>query len=337
MHKGKEHRYSRPHGAGRIGSVALTTLLLSLLLASCGGPGRARRQAAPEGAQAAVADTATTAQTHQLDLPTPPAILPENERREFVAEHYWERFDFADTTWCADTAALERAFAPWAVLLGSLPQERAAALSGDLIRRAETEPSMQLRFAELAELFFYEVNSPFRNEELYIPVLEALLESRTIDTLYKTRPRILLEWALKNRPGTKAADFVYTCGDGTTGRLYGIDAEYTLLLFYTPDCPNCAAVERYILASEAFTSLTGPGRMKVLAVYPGEDPELWREHLPQMPAEWIVGRDAQRVIDNQVLYDIRATPSLYLLDREKRVILKDARVEQIEAWLRGRS
>lgn len=320
-----------------IGSAVMTSLLLSLLLASCGGPGGERKQTSADASEAAVANTATSVPTHKLEVPTPPAILSEEEQREFVAAHYWDRFDFADTTWCADTAALESVFAPWVALLSRLPQERAAALSGDLIRCAETEPALLLRLAELAEQFFYEVNSPYRNEELYIPVLEALLESQTIDTLYQIRPRAQLAWSLKNRPGAKATDFVYTCGNGMTGRLYGVDAEYTLLLFYTPGCSNCAAVERYILASETFTSLTDPGRMKVLAVYPGRDPELWREHLPQMPAEWIVGRDAQRVIDNQVLYDIRATPSLYLLDREKRVILKDARVEQIEAWLRGRS
>lgn len=323
------------HGAGKIGSAAMTTLLLSLLFASCGGPGGERKRTSAEASKTAVADTATSVPTHKLDLPTPPAILSEGEQREFLAEHYWDHFDFADTTWCADTAALESTFAPWAALLGRLTQERAAALSGDLIRRAETEPAMQLCLAEVAEKFFYEVNSPFRNEELYIPVLEALLDSQTIDTLYQIRPRAQLASALKNRPGMRAADFVYTRGDGTTGRLYEVDAEYTLLLFYTPDCPNCAAVERYILASEAFISLTDPGRMKVLAVYPGRDPELWREHLPQMPGEWIVGHDAQRAIDNQVLYDIRATPSLYLLDRDKRVILKDARVEHIEAWLKG--
>lgn len=325
--------YGLQNSVVRIRTAVISCLLFLLLLVSCGGPGGERKRTSGAGSEAAIADTTTITHTHKLDLPIPPAILSEGEQLEFVAEHYWDSFDFADTTWCADTAALVNAFVPWAALLGRLPQERAAALSGDLIRRAETEPAMLLCLSEAAERFFYEVNSPYRNEELYIPVLEALLASRTIDTIYQIRPRAQLDLAMKNRPGMRAADFVYTRGDGTTGRLYGLDAEYTLLLFYVPDCPNCAAVERYIVSSEVFTSLTDSERLKVLAVYPGGDPELWREHLSQMPADWIVGRDAQRVIDNSELYDIRATPSLYLLDREKMVVLKDARVERIEAWL----
>ena len=35
------------------------------------------------------------------------------------------------------------------------------------------------------------------------------------------------------------------------------------------------------------------------------------------------------------LYAIRAVPSLYLLDSEKRVILKDTDYNKLDAWLNG--
>lgn len=308
-----------------------SALLCFVVLTACTGN-------STRGGGASAADTTSVAVSHELrlEVPVPPAMLSDSAKLEFVAEHYWDNFDYADTAWIADTTALERAFAGWAGLLERLPREQASALSGRLIVRAEATPAMLLRLSETAERFFDDPNSPYRSEDLYIPVLEAVLASQTIDTLYQVRLRAQLTSAMKNRPGMPAADFVYTRGDGTTGRLYGLTADYTLLLFYVPDCPNCAVAERYIAASESLAPLIASGRLKVLAVYPGKDPELWREHLPAMPADWTVGRDARRAIDNRELYDIRATPSLYLLDRDKRVILKDVRVERIERELRER-
>lgn len=307
----------------------LCICLPAMLLTACGaGGGNGSAGSVPEVSAAGAAP----AGSHTLDVPVPPALLSESGAREFLSEHYWDNFDFADTTWIADTAALEKAFAGWARLLCQLPEPDAAELSGSLMRRADGIPAMLLGLYETAERFFDKPNSPFRNETLFIPVLEAVLASGSVDTLYRIRPRAQLALAMKNRPGMRAADFVYTRKDGSAGRLYGLDAEYTLLMFYAPDCPYCRDVERYIPDSDIFGPLVSSGRLKLLAVYPGKDTVLWREHLPEIPAQWTVGRDAQRAIIGGNLYDIRTTPMLYLLDRGKRVILKDRPVEQIESW-----
>ena len=46
--------------------------------------------------------------------------------------------------------------------------------------------------------------------------------------------------------------------------------------------------------------------------------------MPIYPEEWYNGFDPDLIIRNDLLYNVRAIPSLYLLDAEKRVILKDA-------------
>ncbi|MBQ5850964.1 MAG: hypothetical protein IIW54_09160, partial [Lachnospiraceae bacterium] len=47
-------------------------------------------------------------------------------------------------------------------------------------------------------------------------------------------------------------------------------------------------------------------------------------NLVQVIGELIEGKEELKVIRNDELYSVRAIPSLYLLDKEKRVILKDA-------------
>ncbi|MBO7320662.1 MAG: DUF5106 domain-containing protein, partial [Bacteroidales bacterium] len=52
----------------------------------------------------------------------------------------------------------------------------------------------------------------------------------------------------------------------------------------------------------------------------------WYKYMPIYPENWINCHNEDLKIRGENLYDVRAIPSLYLLDREKRVILKDAPV-----------
>ena len=46
--------------------------------------------------------------------------------------------------------------------------------------------------------------------------------------------------------------------------------------------------------------------------------------------------DKELVIKNKNLYDLRAIPTLYLLDKNKTVLLKDATLQKVEQYLAER-
>ena len=81
-----------------------------------------------------------------------------------------------------------------------------------------------------------------------------------------------------------------------------------------------------------FSPLFASGRLKVLAIYPDDDIAAWRAHLPQMPAGWTVGHSPMEK-GGEGAYDLPGIPALYLLGRDKRVLVKDSSVNVIEAWL----
>ncbi|MDE7122932.1 MAG: DUF5106 domain-containing protein, partial [Alistipes sp.] len=57
-----------------------------------------------------------------------------------------------------------------------------------------------------------------------------------------------------------------------------------------------------------------------------------------VPSSWIDACDPSGAIRSEGLYDLRAIPSLYLLDARKRVLLKDTvDVERIEEVIDRRS
>ena len=81
------------------------------------------------------------------------------------------------------------------------------------------------------------------------------------------------------------------------------------------------------------SSLVQQKRLAVVNVYIDEDIQAWRSYMPIYPEEWYNGFDPDFVLKENTLYNIRAIPSLYLLDSDKRVIMKDAPEERLFNYL----
>ena len=64
-------------------------------------------------------------------------------------------------------------------------------------------------------------------------------------------------------------------------------------------------------------------QLKVLAIYTDKDEKVWLDHVSEMPAKWIQGKDEYEYLYKNKVYDLRAIPTIYLLDSNKTVLLKD--------------
>lgn len=107
------------------GPGAAAVLLGVLLCASCGGAASSRRQA----------DTVSAPAERRYSLPLVPGVIAEpSERAEYVLDRYWNKFDFRDTTWLADTAAFEQTFANYLGAAEMVPRSRAAVSPGGPFR-----------------------------------------------------------------------------------------------------------------------------------------------------------------------------------------------------------
>lgn len=269
---------------------------------------------------------ATTEQTaKQLNfIPAlAPAMLPQEQKMEYMREHYWDKFDFADTTFVnqIDSTKMLTAFAVYAT--GYIPDSLAYKYMPRLMQRASTSKRMYTYFLMLAEGVLHDPNSPLRNDEKYIPVLENAVQSQWLDEYERMPYEYDLEIARQNRIGRTANDFTYTLASGRTATLHNIKADYTLIFISNPGCPMCREVKEQITTSPMLQELIERKELKVLVIYPDTDLEAWREHLQDYPSSWINGYDADQRIEKEHLYDLKAIPALYLLDKQKRVMAKD--------------
>jgi thiol-disulfide isomerase/thioredoxin len=272
----------------------------------------------------------------EFQLPTIPNLLMQPEARAaYLVQHYWDNFDFSDTAYIHLPDISEQAFVDYIDVLPYVPLPIASESIKDMLKQAEADKKVYHYFTDLCEKYLYDANSPMRNDEFYIPVLEAELASPLTEE--KVRPADLLQMAKKNRVGQSATNFSYTLANGQKGALHTLKSPYTLLFFYNPGCHNCQEVTQQLQASPVIDSFLKNHTLTVLAVYTDEDLQAWRDYLPKMPKEWTIVYDDKKAIHGDDLYDLKAIPSLYLLDGDqKTVVLKDVGFAQVEDFFKNK-
>lgn len=255
------------------------------------------------------------------------------QRADFLVKHYWDNVNLADTNYIHHPEVTEQAWADYCDILNHVPLETAQEAMRKTIERTNVDKKVFTYITDLADKYLYDPNSPMRNEEFYIPVLDAMLDSPLLEEIEKVRPKARRELAQKNRIGTKALNFNYTLASGAQGSLYQLQAEYILLFINNPGCHACTETIDALRNAPIINQLLEQKRLTVLSIYPDEELDEWRKHLNEFPQEWINGYDKKFAIKEQQLYDLKAIPTLYLLNKEKTVLLKDATTQAVEEYL----
>jgi len=271
---------------------------------------------------------------YKFVLPNVPASLTNpRERADYMVNHYWDNYDFADTGYLHLPEVVEQAFVNYINILPHANEDISMQSVKSTLTKAEVDDKVYAYFLDIFRKYLYTPNSEFRNDTYYYPVLEHSLVSEKTDETQKSKARFELEMISKNRVGDIAADFVYTMGSGKTSTLHKIKGNKILLLFYDPECRNCAQLMRDVRLSSILAVEVENKRLTLFAFYPGADEIAWNSYRGEIPSSWINGYDGKNVVEDKVLYDLKAIPSLYLLDKEKKVILKDASFETVERYL----
>lgn len=266
-------------------------------------------------------------------LPSVPDTLREPEARAaYAATHYWERYNFADTTLLRQDYA-EQALVDFVALLSHTAPETQAEAVGRWLDGASEHKTAYRYFADKANHYLLNPDSPLRNEALYLLTARHAASCKAADEATQSRAAYMLQLLGKNSVGSRAADFSYTTADGKEGRLSTTATDrMTLLLLYDPDCHRCQDLLFRLRHSSIVSKLTAEGKLAVLAVYTEEDEEAWQRLKDELPAQWLLATDKGE-IKAQQHYDLNVMPVMFLLDKEKQVLLKNTTYQELTTYL----
>lgn len=281
------------------------------------------------------------------DVTVPGIITDIAEAREYLAMHYWDGLADKDRSFPSDSILVsgvrkeevEKKFADFALLLSSLELEYAEKAMCGLFDRlsqceeADTSSSVFETVSALASKYLYDPNSPLRNEDIYQPFASRLADSPFVSEDQRMTYRLEASLCSLNRTGTKAADFMFSDMSGRSRYLYDLPEDYVLLFFSNPGCEACGSIYAWLISSPLVGELVESGRLAIANIYIDDNLEDWFSHARTYPENWYNGYDQDHAVRTNLLYNVRAIPSLYLLGKDKTVILKDAPLETVRMRL----
>lgn len=280
-----------------------------------------------------IAFVSASGRNAELPLPSVPADLREPSRRAaYVMQHFWDGMDWRDTALTSDRSFMEQNSSNFYSLFGLTDSVSASEAVRRMLDGASADMNAYGKVAEIARLYLYEPDSPVADDEAYLVVVDRLLADKKLDEAELLRLDDMHQTLMRNRVGHMATDFEIIGRDGRHDRLSALTGrnDYTLLMFYDPDCHDCAMLERHLAESP----LPEQKNVGVVMVSPyGEQDGLWLEHARTMPAAWTVARTANDDFESDELYDIRITPTLYLLDRSGKVVAKNISMNKLDDLL----
>ena len=279
----------------------------------------------------------------------PMYVNDQEEAQKYMAQNYWDNFfrieldgkEVGDAVHGVYVNSFEGAFGGYARLASMLGAEVMEGPIAELFQNLDSlalngERKPLLTVMELMERYFYDPNSPVLDEEMYLRALNGILAAKSLTDLDKMQYEYQHRICSLNRAGTPAADFKFrqmaAGGKMKDGSLYDIKGDYTLIFFNNPGCHACGEILEAIVNSPV-KEMVSNGKVKVLAMYIDEDLKAWKENRSKFPQEWIYAHDHNMILRDNNIYGLRAIPSMYLLDKEKRVILKDAPVGKVISYL----
>ena len=204
-----------------------------------------------------------------------------------------------------------------------------------LIERTENEPVFFYFLKEKISSYLYHPNSPMRNDLYFEQVLQAYQNSDLLNDNDKKRDQLILELVQKNQVGEEAADFYFINREGQKKSMSSFIADRKLIIFYDPKCSHCNETLNEMKQSDILNKEIFEKKMILLAIDPIGNLKNWEEYNSKIPSNWMNGIDTHKMILKESLYNIQAYPTIYLLDRDNKVILKDVYFTFVENYLLG--
>ena len=227
----------------------------------------------------------------------PVSLTDEKARLAYTLEHFWENYDFRNSSQTNHQIG-EQGFVDFANLMAYADSATCAKAAGIFAEGVISSEQRLNFFEELARHYLENPQSPLRNDMVYCHLLRAFPAS--------PQRQFLIHQLSLNQPGMMSADCSFVDTGGNRVRLYDIQSQYVLLVFFDPQCEHCQEQMPQIQNDPVLKKTSG---LKVVYVDTNLNPDVMK------------------------VFYLPSLPSLYLLDAHKRVVVKDGTLQQIVSQL----
>lgn len=273
-----------------------------------------------------------------LQLPLPVKGAAGIEQKEYIKYHFFDNVDFSDKTLLNSNVIFIKV---WGYFDLYFNKQLNVTEQQDTFIKASDIVLSKAKANE--EIFSYVLDVLIRRFEksgyellfTYLTENYALADSCKDQTIplsdrekeLKERIEIIKKLAV----GKPAPEIMILDADSKYQKLTDIKAENTLILFWASWCNHCKSLMPRI--KDLYDKYKNKG-FDVLAISIDEDRSMWEDAIEIGQYNWInyselKGWDSKAGKD----YNVRITPKMYLLDKEKNIKAKPSTIEELEGLL----
>ena len=287
--------------------------------------------------------------TTEIEIPESPLDSTGNPDKTFpyryYKKHFWDNIDFSDSRMLRTP-----------VFFSKMDQylERLTAKQPDSVNKsADIIVNKAMNNSEIFEYVVSYITSTYERSKImgmdavFVHMVENYYMQDKCHWVDEKQLKKIVERAEKIAPnliGRVAPEFVDIIGrpfmkdpNGKIYKLSDVKSDYTILVFYAPDCGHCKKEIPRIKEVTDSLNLNGID-IKVFAVTTEFNKEEWIKFIKEKNTEnWINVGDIQKDEEGNPMassdwrdkYDIYSTPVVYLLDSNKKILAKRISYEQI--------
>ena len=223
--------------------------------------------------------------------PDIPDSLEQGERLPYMLSRFWENYAFDDSSAYNRTVG-EQGFVDFVQLMQAA-DEKTACMAAAVFADSVGGDIRRLSFFEnLMDRYLADRDSPVWNDSVYILLLKALPPS--------PQRSFLLGQLSGNHVGMTVSDCWFLDGQGQGKYLHDCISGTTLTVFYDPSCDRCSDML----------------------------PQIKSAFPPSSPVQ-VIYIDLSRNPDVSQHFFLPTLPALYLVNGEKKVIVRDGSLEEI--------
>ncbi len=271
-----------------------------------------------------------------ISIPTAPILedgtLDSTFQYIYYKNHFWDHFDLTDDRMIRTPIFHDKMEK---FIVEYTPQVADSIIKYVDILIEKTRPSDALfKYVVNWSTHHYESSKIMGHDAVFVHLVFNYFVTRQTPWVDEVQLTNIIDKAMRISPnliGTTAPYLKIPNDKGVEKDLHKVEAPFTILFFYDPDCGHCK--KEVPLVKETLEKYKDK-EVKVYAVCTEFDQDMWLDFIDEQGIDqWINVIDLDNISNFRGKYNIMGTPRLFVLDSKKKIIAKQIDAEALDSIL----
>lgn len=252
----------------------------------------------------------------------------------YFKDHFWDDFDFADERFVR-TPLLQRKIERYIKELTVQTSDSLIKEADFLVNKAIAGKNSEVKYYTIYYITSqYEQPKVMGTDGVFVHMFEKYYKTGIMTVSDSSTLKSIGERVATLKPNLVGKVLVAPVVSDSLRRpinFQNIKADYTVVFFYSPTCGHCR--ESAPKLKKFVDDYKGKG-VEVVAIAIDQSPEEWKKFVKEFKlGNAINGYDFSQRVDYRHQYDVWTTPTVYMLDRNKKIIARKLPPEQLEDFM----